>query len=220
MTQTVVFDVYGTLFDVQSVQNQCEIIFPDKGSEISQVWREKQLQYMFLHELMGHDVQFDDITERTLTYAVNSVGEDLTEKSRRKLMAGYQQLTLYDETQFVLSYLREKGYQLAVFSNGTDNMLRGLLNESGIHGDLDAVLSVDLAGHFKPTVSSYQVVTDQLNISAEEVLFVSSNGWDIAGAKNAGFQAAWINRSNGPEEVLGLSPDYEGENLTVLKSIL
>jgi len=220
MTQTVVFDVYGTLFDVQSVQDQCESVFPNKGSEISQVWRQKQLQYMFLHELMGHDVQFDDITERALVYAVNSVGEDLTQESRRQLMAAYQQLTLYEETKSVLNYLREKGYQLAVFSNGTDNMLHGLLNGSGIHDDLDAVLSVDLAGHFKPTISSYQIVTNQLNVSNEEVLFVSSNGWDIAGAKNAGFQTAWINRSDGPEEVLGLSPDYEGENLTVLKSIL
>ncbi|NIK13020.1 haloacid dehalogenase type II [Alkalibacillus almallahensis] len=220
MTQTVVFDVYGTLFDVQSVQDQCESVFPNKGSEISQVWREKQLQYMFLHELMGHDVQFDDITERALVYAVNSVGEDLTEESRRQLMTAYQQLTLYGETQSVLTYLREKGYQLAVFSNGTDNMLEGLLNGSGIHGDLDAVLSVDLAGHFKPTISSYQIVTDQLNVSNEEVLFVSSNGWDIAGAKNAGFQTAWINRTDGPEEELGLSLDYQGEDLTILKSIL
>ncbi|KUP05175.1 haloacid dehalogenase [Bacillus coahuilensis p1.1.43] len=216
--KAIVFDVYGTLFDVHSIVKKCEEEFGDKGQEVSLIWRQKQVEYSFLRELMGRYQPFSKITFDALKYAVSSVGIQPKEEQLLQLMAEYQHLTPYKEVETVLSSL--KGKQLAVFSNGSRDMLEPLLNNSGLQSYFSSILSVDDRKAFKPTPTSYTAVLEELQVERKEVLFLSSNGWDISGAKSFGFQTAWVNRKGSPREQLDLQPDIEIEDLSELVNLL
>lgn len=201
-----VFDAYGTLFDVHSVIEKCNELFPDKGKEISQVWRQKQLEYSFLRQLMGTYTTFHSITRDALHYACVQVGVDLTDDKEKELLDAYQELTHYEEVGGVLGEL--KSYQTAIFSNGSLDMLSPLVEQSSFGHLLDEVLTVDEVKQFKPTPMAYQLVLKKLGVKREEVLFMSSNPWDIAGAANFGFHTAWINRGDKVMDELGVKPDF------------
>jgi 2-haloacid dehalogenase len=200
-----VFDAYGTLFDVYSVQKACEECFSGKGEEISKIWRQKQLEYSFLRQLMGRYRTFLEVTKDALRYTCNKLEVPLDDKKEEKLINAYLRLTPYEEVQQVLKELENK--TLAIFSNGSRDMLEPLVNQYEFSSLLDCVISVDDIKQFKPTPASYALVLDRLGVNREKVLFISSNTWDISGAKNFGFYTAWINRTGEIMDELGVRPD-------------
>ncbi|QTC40642.1 haloacid dehalogenase type II [Bacillus sp. V3] len=206
-----VFDAYGTLFDVHSVIEKCNELFPGKGENISGIWRQKQLEYSFLRQLMGRYSTFLEITRDALRYACKEAGAELTEETENQLIDAYLELQHYDETEEVLKKL--ESYKTAIFSNGSFDMLSPLVDQSPFGPLLDEVLSVDDVKQFKPTPMAYQLVLERLGVKREEVLFMSSNTWDIAGAASFGFHTAWINRQGKEMDELGVKPDYEYSDL-------
>ncbi|MEQ6389721.1 haloacid dehalogenase type II [Bacillaceae bacterium S4-13-58] len=206
-----VFDAYGTLFDVHSVIEACNELFPRKGQQISEVWRHKQIEYSFLRQLMGRYCTFYEITRDSLRYACRSLEVDLSKEKEEQLLNEYLHLAHYAEVEEVLQKLQ--GKTVAIFSNGSYDMLQPLVENSTLSELFDAVLSVDEVKQYKPTPMSYSLVLERLDVKREEVLFMSSNTWDITGAKSFGFQTAWINRKGITEEELGISPDFEYKNL-------
>lgn len=207
-----IFDVYGTLFDVHSLKKVCNDLYPEKGEEISQSWREKQIEYFFLRQLMGNYEPFLKITKDALKYAIQEHHEELNTQNEKQLLEAYLQLSPYPEVQGVLKQLEHK--QLVVFSNGSHDMLDPLIQNSGLSNLFDYTISIDEVKQYKPTLASYRHALDTLGLKREEVLFMSSNGWDISGAKNFGFHTAWINRNNLPIEELNLVPDNIYSDLT------
>ncbi len=207
-----IFDVYGTLFDVHSVQDTCNKHFPDKGEAISQSWRKKQLDYFFLRQVMGTYEDFVTVTRESLRYALMENGAEWTTAAEDELIDAYTHLTHYAEVESVLTELKDK--ELVILSNGTQHMLDSLIENAGLAHHFDSVLSVDDVKQFKPAPAAYTHALKELGVKREEVLFMSSNGWDISGAKNFGFHTAWINRGHAPTEQLGLEPDAEYDDLT------
>ncbi|MFC4559250.1 haloacid dehalogenase type II [Virgibacillus kekensis] len=200
-----VFDVYGTLFDVHSVIEKCEEYFPEKGESISKTWREKQIQYSNLRQIMNNYETFFTITKDALHYAIKAHDREFDDDSERALLGEYFKLAPYPEVKEVLEKL--DGKMLAVFSNGSHDMLDPLIDQSELTGMFDNVISVDEVKQYKPAVASYNHAAKTLGVTPDEALFMSSNGWDISGAKNYGFNTAWINRNNLPVEELNLEPN-------------
>ncbi|MBT2581523.1 haloacid dehalogenase type II [Planococcus sp. ISL-109] len=209
--KALVFDVYGTLFDVHSVAAKAESLYGRNGAELSQLWRKKQLEYSTLREIMGTYKPFSEVTRDALLHALNELGLPTAEVQQDELMKEYKALTLYGEVPAVLAALGDK--RLAVLSNGSRDMLEPLIAGSAINGKMDAIFSVDDIRKYKPSPASYGYAREKLGLDPIEVLFVSSNGWDIAGAKNIGFQTAWVNRSGQADEELGNRPDTVCEDL-------
>lgn len=207
----VVFDAYGTLFDVHSVISQCEKLWPGRGTAVSHLWRAKQLEYSWLRSLMGRYVDFETITADALRYACQSLGLACEAAHSRTLREAYRNLKPFTEAAEVLRALR--GRKRAILSNGSPDMLNALVRNSGLEASLDAVLSVDVLKVYKPDPRVYQLAVDTLGIDREHVGFVSSNCWDACGAGNFGFQVFWINRGGGPADNLGVAPDRILANL-------
>ncbi len=206
MLKGVVFDAYGTLFDVFSVAQKCEEEYPGRGDEISQIWRQKQLEYSWLQTLMGQYKRFWDITEDALCYALKSLGLYYNEDNIKSLMNSYYNLTVYSDVAEALDNFRPR--KLVILTNGNAEMFDQLLVNTGVNQYLDGFLSADKVQLFKPRPEVYQIAVDYLGINKNEILFVSSNAWDIAGAKSFGFSTGWINRGHKPCEQLGVKPDY------------
>lgn len=196
--EAVVFDAYGTLFDVQSVAAATEAAFPGHGTVITQLWRLKQLEYTWLRSLMGQYADFWTVTQDSLAYTVETLGLSATPERLADLSAAYDALALYPEAREALEALSL--LRLAIFSNGSPAMLARLVAQSGIGPLLETVISVDEIGAYKPDPRGYAHVEARLGLSREQVLFVSSNGFDIAGAKAHGFRVARIARL--PDEAL------------------
>lgn len=201
-----VFDVYGTLFDVTAVKDECEKLYPGYGETISQTWRTKQVEYFMLRQLMGNYATLSSITHQALKYALKENELKSNEQNEQHLLEAYLHLPLYAEVEKVLTELKDQ--KLVVFSNGSHDMLDPLIKNAGLENLFSEVLSIDEIQQFKPAQASYQYAVEKLDLENHEVLFMSSNGWDISGAKNFGFQTAWINRKNLPIEELELEPDY------------
>lgn len=201
-----VFDVYGTLFDVTAVKDECEKLYPGYGETISQTWRAKQVEYFMLRQLMGNYATLSSITHQALKYALKENELKSNEQNEQHLLEAYLHLPLYAEVENVLTQLKDQ--KLVVFSNGSHDMLDPLIENAGVENLFSEVLSIDEIQQFKPAPASYQYAVNKLDLENHEVLFMSSNGWDISGAKNFGFQTAWINRKNLPIEELELEPDY------------
>lgn len=212
--KAVVFDAYGTLYDVHSVIAACNDAWPGHGEAVSRLWRAKQLEYTWLRSLMDRYAPFEQVTAEALRYAVRALGLNLTEATHDRLMARYQHLDPYPEAIAALEAL--KGRTRAIFSNGNPPFLEPLVRNSGLDRHLEAVLSTDTARIFKPSPRSYAVVTSALGLAREEILFVSANPFDVAGSKAYGFQVAWINRNGLTFDELGVRPDREVRQLTDL----
>lgn len=210
--QALVFDVYGTLFDVHSVKEQAEALYPDHGEAISKRWREKQLEYSFLRQLNGQYVPFSQVTQDALRYALLELKLHVTEEQITTLMETYLTLDVYPEVSSVLETMADK--RLVVFSNGSHDMLDPLIEQSGLADRFEHLVSVDDIKQYKPAPASYMHALNTLGLKREEILFMSSNGWDITGAKSFGFKTAWINRNGLPVEELNLDPDRIYDDLT------
>ncbi|MBM7702399.1 haloacid dehalogenase type II [Metabacillus iocasae] len=214
--KAIIFDAYGTLFDVHSVVKKCNEYYPDIGQRISVLWRTKQIEYAMQHQLMGRYVDFYELTKKALRYAVEACEAAMSEETEQELMNAYLQLNVYDEVKEVLTYLKEKGYTLAIFTNGPKHMIEPLVRYHRMQHLFQDVISVDEIKQYKPTMASYHYAKNKLNIEREEVLFLSSNTWDIAGAKNYGFSTAWVNRQHNVAEHLELAPNVVIQSLADL----
>lgn len=215
----LVFDAYGTLFDVHSVTETCERLFPGKGGSLSQLWRTKQLEYTWQRSLMGRYADFNRVTEDGLRYACGALALRYSHGALETLMEAYRHLKLFPDAAATLAALKSRA-KLAILSNGTPAMLHAVIANNGLTSTFDAVLSVDPAGIFKPAPRVYQLAADHLGMRKEEIGFVSSNGWDAAGAKAFGFQVFWINRAAMPVEELDVMPDAELKSLGELRAAL
>jgi len=194
----MVFDAYGTLYDVYSVGQRCESCYPGKGAQLAQLWRAKQLEYTWQRSLMQRYAPFSQVTREALEYSCAALGLPLEES----LMAEYLKLALFPEVKAALERLSMKK---AILSNGSADMLGPLVRNSGLA--FDAVLSVDELRVYKPAPQVYELAVRRLGVAKERIGFVSSNCWDALGAKSYGLRVYWINRSNAPLDRLGFQPD-------------
>jgi 2-haloacid dehalogenase len=214
----LVFDAYGTLFDVHSVTATAESAWPGSGAALSQLWRTKQLEYTWLRSLMGRYEDFAHVTEAALRYACASLKLEYDDAKRARLMQAYLRLATFPEVGDALRRLR--GIRLAILSNGSPAMLEPVVLNAGLHGVITDVLSVDEAKIFKPDPRVYQIAVDRLGVPAKAIGFVSSNCWDAIGAKAFGFRTFWINRAGAPVDETGPRPDHELRSLAELPGLV
>ncbi|AMJ62679.1 haloacid dehalogenase type II [Bosea sp. PAMC 26642] len=187
-----VFDAYGTLYDVQSVASLTEAAFPGHGETITQIWRMKQLEYTWLRSLMNAYLDFWTVTQDSLVYALDVLGLDANKAAISALAQAYNHLVPFPDSVAALDAMADR--RLAILSNGSPAMLTALLANSGLTERFEVVISVDAAGAYKPDPRSYGLVEAHLGVKPDEVVFVSSNGFDVAGAKRFGFRVARIAR--------------------------
>jgi 2-haloacid dehalogenase len=212
----LVFDAYGTLFDVHSVAKRCESFWAGKGAALSQLWRAKQLEYTWQRSLMQRYRPFSEVTRDALAYACESLGLALSVAQMEALMAEYQMLAAYPDVAASLKKL--SSHKTAILTNGSPDMIEPLVQHSGLR--FDAVLSVDAVKVYKPAPQVYELASTQLTVPASRIGFVSSNGWDALGAKSFGFAVYWINRAGAPVDRLGFRPDAVLKTLGDLPEIL
>jgi len=217
--EALVFDAYGTLYDVASVTALADEHFPGHGSAISEIWRQKQLEYTWLSSLMGRYQDFWQLTASGLRFACNALKIELGEDALRALMENYLQLAPYSEVHEALKTLSQK-IPCAILSNGSPEMLLKVTQHNGFSKLLKEVISVHELSIFKPAPQVYQLAVSKLGISKEHIGFVSSNAWDAAGAKSFGFQVFWINRFNRPPEELNLPPDHNIRTLDEIAPLI
>lgn len=214
-----VFDAYGTLFDLSSVVATSLQVLGDQAGTFSEMWRRKQLEYTWLRSLMGRHTDFWHVTGESLDYVMRAMGiDDLG--LRAQLMEAYLTPGPYPEVHESLQALRAAGHQLAILSNGSPSMLTSATKAAGLDMLLDDVLSAEKVGVFKPHPSVYRLVQDRYECEPANVAFVSSNGWDAAGAAAFGFRVVWVNRAGLPRDLLPASPHYEVEDLSSLPDLL
>ena len=240
--KAVVFDAYGTLYDVQSVADITEDAFPGYGAIITQVWRIKQLEYTWLRSLMRRYEDFSVVTRDSLAYTLRGLGLQYDDDTFARIIDKYLHLDLYPDALAALSAMKDR--KLAILSNGSPDMLDALVRNSGLDQLLDAVISVDAKKIFKPSPEAYALIEETLHVPPAEVLFISANPWDACGAKAFGLNVAWIERVT-PEAMalacvkndsvapftmfkairtqmdeLGLEPDYRIHALSELPALV
>jgi 2-haloacid dehalogenase len=232
--RALVFDAYGTLYDVHSVRSLAVDLCGDKGELVTHLWRLKQLEYTWLRSMMRSYEDFWSVTRESLEFALKSVGIEPGPSLCDRLMSRYLHLDLYEEASQALGSLRD--YKLAILSNGSPSMLETLVRSSDLAGCFTQVISVDQVKLYKPEPACYALVEPALGVAKEEVLFVSSNGFDVSGAKRYGFRVAWVDRTGdiqpprhsalepaefyrlmrGRAERLNYDPDFRVSRLTEL----
>ena len=190
--KAVVFDAYGTLYDIQSVATVTEEAFPGYGEIITQIWRIKQLEYTWLRSLMRRYEDFSVVTRESLAYTLRCLGLTYDEQVFAGIMDKYLHLDLYPDALASLTAMKDK--KLAILSNGSPDMLGALVKNSGLDRVLDATISIDANKIFKPSPDAYALIESTLQIPPSDVLFISSNPWDACGAKAFGLNVAWIER--------------------------
>ena len=210
----VLFDAYGTLFDVYSIGVALERRFPGEGERLAVVWRDKQIEYTRLSSMSGRPRSFRDCTRAGLRYAVRRFGLALDAAGEDELMAGYERLALFAENRGVLLELRRRGVRAGILSNGDRDMLDAAVRNAELAGLVDPVLSVEGTGRFKTDPATYALGTRALGLDAADVLFVSSNCWDAIGATWFGYTTLWINRFGLPLDELDARPSRIGSRLT------
>lgn len=213
--EACVFDAYGTLFDVNAAARELAQDIGAAWPAFSATWREKQLQYTWLRACMGKHKPFWKVTQDALDFALES--HKLTDPAlRQKLLDLYWGLSAYPEVPDMLAKLKGVGIKTAILSNGSPDMLEGAVKAAGIGDVLDAVISVEDVGVFKPDFRVYKMVNDQMGVASSAVSFQSSNAWDAVAAKAYGFQVAWVNRSGQPPERMEWQPDIVLDDLSTL----
>ncbi|MEQ8967100.1 MAG: haloacid dehalogenase type II [Azospirillaceae bacterium] len=214
-----VFDAYGTLFDVNAPVARVGGRLGEMGARLSAIWRQKQLEYTWLRSLMGLHADFWEVTGDALDFALADCGVD-DPPLREALMEAYLTLDAYDDAGPALDRLRVGGLTTAILSNGSPRMLEAATAHAGLDPRLDAILSIETAGIYKPHPASYRVATDALDLPAEAICFVSTNAWDVAGASAFGFRVAWLNRFARTPERLPAGPHATIEGLDRLPGLV
>jgi len=228
MIKAVVFDAYGTLFDVYSIQALAETLYPGMGADIAVKWRDKQIEYTRLitqsdpHNPAGSRYfrPFWELTRLSLEYTLDRLKLDRASGQTDQLMQQYAHLTAFPENLTVLEEIKAMGLTTAILSNGSLDMLLSAVNSAGMDDVLDHIISVDAVRLFKTSPESYALVQQTIPVQQDEVLFVSSNAWDALGATWFGFTTHWVNRQGLPFEALSPQPHFSGPDLrSVLVSL-
>ena len=215
--KAIVFDAYGTLYDIQSVAGVTEEAFPGYGEIITQIWRIKQLEYTWLRSLMNRYQDFSAVTRESLIYTLRVLGLKYDDDAFERIMEKYLDLDLYPDALAALAAMQNK--KLAILSNGSPDMLNALVKNTGLDRLLEATISVDAGKMFKPAPSAYALIEATLHVVPAEVLFVSSNPWDACGAKAFGLNVAWIERVTGEAMALACVESTVLPPLTLFKAI-
>jgi 2-haloacid dehalogenase len=211
--KAIAFDAYGTLFDVWSVSSLAEDLFPGNGARLATLWRDKQIEYTRLRTLCDKYADFWQVTGDALDYACAALGLAQAPGARDRLMGQYAELSAFPENAEQLQRLKDAGIALSILSNGTPWMLDQAMKASGLGGYFGHVLSVDAIKRFKTAPEAYQMGPDTFGCDAGDILFVSSNCWDICGATWFGYRTIWLNRYGLPLERLGVRPHQIGASL-------
>lgn len=214
-----VFDAYGTLFDVHSAVARGGKSLGDKAGAVSALWRQKQLEYTWLRSLMGAHADFWQVTQDSLSYAL--AAHDCEDAGlQAELMELYLRLDAYDDAAETLKILKARGRTTAILSNGAPKMLSAAVASAGLEDKLDAVLSIEEVGLYKPAPRVYRLAVDRLGTRPNRICFVSANAWDAAGAAHFGFRVAWLNRFDQRPERLPGQPAAVLRSLSELPALL
>jgi 2-haloacid dehalogenase len=212
--RAVVFDAYGTLFDVHSVASLAEQLFPGKGDALSQLWRQKQLEYSWLRAMSGRYKPFWDVTRDALRFAATRLALRLAPELEGRLMNQYASLSAFPENLEALRALKAAGLPLGILSNGNREMIEVSVRSAGMTGLFEHLLSSQDVETFKTSEPIYALAPSAFRCRAREILFVSSNCWDAIGARWYGYTSFWVNRAGAPLEQLDTEPDHTGSLLT------
>ena len=211
--EAVLFDAYGTLFDVYSVGLAAEQLFPGRGDALALLWRDKQIDYTRLVSMSGRYQPFWDLTRAGLRFAALKLGLAMDRSAEDRLMNQYRHLSAFPENREVLLALKARGIRAGMLSNGDPEMLAVAIKSAGFQDLLDPVLSAHVVQRFKTDSAAYQLGPDALGLPAKKILFVSSNGWDAIGATWFGYTTLWVNRAGAPLEQLDTEPTRTGRSL-------
>lgn len=224
----VLFDAYGTLFDVHSVVTVAELFYPGKGETLSRLWRDKQIEYTRLVSMSatpkggpGAAYQpFWDLTRAALRHATAACGLELPPEHEERLMNAYRALSTFPEVRPVLQSLREAGVRTGILSNGDPQMIEVAVRSAQLSSLIDVMLSADTVRRYKTDPAVYALGPQALGLPPRQILFVSSNGWDALGATWFGYTTLWVNRQGAPAETLGPAPTHVGESLRAVLPLL
>ena len=216
--KAIIFDAYGTLFDVNSAAEKCKDKIGDKWEGFANFWRTTQLEYTWLRSLMKRHKDFWQVTEDSLEKSMNAFKIDKSMKN--ELLNLYKVLNTFPEVKDVLNKLKEKNYKLAILSNGTPAILNELVKINDLDNIFDDIFSIEEVGIYKPDAKVYDMPIKKYKIQKEEVVFLSANTWDISGGGNYGYSSIWVNRNNSIFDNLDYKPKDEVKNLNQLLDIV
>ena len=216
--KAIIFDAYGTLFDVNSAAEKCRSKIGDKWESFANYWRKTQLEYTWLRSLMGRHKDFWQITEDSLDKSMQAF--NINKAMKNELLDLYKILSPYPEVKETLEKLKEKRYKLAILSNGTPALLNELVKSNGLQNLFDDIFSVEEVKIYKPSSKVYDMPVKKYNIKNEEVAFLSANTWDVSGGGNYGFTSIWVNRNKNIFDNLDYKPKNEIRGLNQLIDIL
>ena len=216
--KAIIFDAYGTLFDVNSAAEKCKDKIGNKWENFANYWRTTQLEYTWLRSLMKRHKNFWQITEDSLDKSMNAF--NINKSMRNELLDLYKTLNKFPEVKDVLNKLKEKNYKLAILSNGTPSLLNELVKNNNIENIFDDIFSIEDVGIYKPDSRVYDIPTKKYQIQKNEVAFLSANTWDVSGGGNYGYNAIWVNRNNNIFDNLDYKPKNEVKNLNHLLDII
>ena len=216
--KAIIFDAYGTLFDVNSAAEKCKEKLGDKWEGFANYWRTTQLEYTWLRSLMRRHKDFWQITEDSLDKSMNFYNID--NSMRSELLNLYKVLSPFTEVRDTLKKLKQSNYKLAILSNGTPDLLNELVFSNQLKDIFDDIFSVEEAGIFKPDSKVYDLPINKYNIEKNEVLFLSANTWDVSGAGNYGYNTVWVNRNNNIFDKLDFEPNKQISNLSELLDLI
>ena len=227
MYKLIAFDAYGTLFDVYSMGQLAEELFPGHGQAFALMWRDRQIEYTRLVTMSDpspsgskYYLPFWELTILSLRYVCKRMGLNLTSQYEKRLMDQYSKLTGFEDSLSVLKTIKEKGLSTAILSNGSKEMLSTVVDSNGLKPYLDKVVTVESVRLFKTAPQAYELLLKAFPVTKAEILFVSSNAWDALAAKWYGFDVFWVNRLGHPFEEIGEKPNYEGASLTHVLDVI
>ena len=218
IAKAIVFDAYGTLFDVNSAAEKCKNKIGDNWELFANYWRTTQLEYTWLRSLMKRHKDFWQITEESLEKSMKTYKIDKSMKN--ELLDLYKVLSTFPEVKEVLENLKKKKLKLAILSNGTPQLLKELVKKNNLDNFFDDLFSVEEVGIYKPNEKVYEIPIKKYKIKSEEIIFLSSNTWDVSGGGNYGYNSIWVNRSNNIFDNLDYKPKNEVNNLTQLLDLI
>ncbi len=216
--KAIIFDAYGTLFDVNSAAEKCKGKIGDKWKGFANYWRTTQLEYTWLRSLMKRHKDFWQVTEDSLDKSMKAY--EIDSSMRNELLDLYKILLTFKEVPEVLKSLKEKNYKLAILSNGTPNLLNQLVKSNNLENIFDDIFSIEEVGIYKPDSKVYDLPINQYQIQKNEVVFLSANTWDVSGGGNYGYNSIWVNRKNNTFDNLDYVPKYQIKDLSKLLDIV
>ena len=216
--KAIIFDAYGTLFDVNSAAEKCKDKIGDKWEGFANYWRTTQLEYTWLRSLMNRHKDFWKITEDSLDKSMKAF--NIEKSMKNELLNLYKILSTFPEVKNVLNNLKENNYKLAILSNGTPTLLNQLVKSNDLDKIFDDVFSIEEAGIYKPNSKVYDIPIKKYQIQKNEILFLSANTWDVSGGGNYGYNAIWVNRNNNIFDNLDYKPVNEIKNLNEINNLL